>query len=74
MKLIPFVTKELEKVFSKSTMLVKLYSAFYKNIVKKEVKLAKINNNDSILFYRGRLHTVYSLTNSFYDRGKCKNN
>lgn len=50
MKLIPFVTKELEKVFSKSTMLVKLYSAFYKNIVKKEVKLAKINNNDSILF------------------------
>ena len=53
MKLIPFVTKELEKVFSKSTMLVKLYSAFYKNIVKKEVKLAKINNNDSIIFIGG---------------------
>lgn len=53
MKLIPFVTKELEKIFSKSTVLMKLYSAYYKRIVKKEVELAGIDNNDSVLFIGG---------------------
>lgn len=53
MKLIPFMTKELEKIFSKSTVLMKLYSAYYKKIVKKEVELAGIDNNDSVLFIGG---------------------
>lgn len=53
MKLISFLTKKIEKIFSKNVMLVKLYNAYYKKIVKKEVELARINSDDSILFIGG---------------------
>lgn len=46
-------TKSLEKNFSKSDLLIKLYRLYYKNIVKKEVKLAEIKACDKILCIGG---------------------
>ncbi|MDQ2086876.1 nicotianamine synthase family protein [Herbivorax sp. ANBcel31] len=53
MKLISFLTKELERIFSKSITLVRFYGVYYKNIVKREVELAGINSGDSVLFIGG---------------------
>ncbi|MGI6423989.1 MAG: nicotianamine synthase family protein [Tepidanaerobacteraceae bacterium] len=46
-------TKCIERNFSKSKFLIKLYGIYYKNIVKNEVKLAGIKNSDKVLCIGG---------------------
>lgn len=46
-------TKWIEKNFSKNNALIKLYRLYYKNIVKREVKLADVKSCDKILCIGG---------------------
>lgn len=46
-------TKWMERIFSKYDSLVKLYSFYYRNIVKNEIRLASIGSSDKVLCIGG---------------------
>jgi len=46
-------TKWMERIFSKYDFLVNLYSLYYRNIVKNEIRLANIRSHDKVLCIGG---------------------